>query len=115
MTKRPPKPTDRPSSHRYKSRKAHKTPGETPELTLRKLILLRPTEEDREASWTEIREHGPRASAIVSSAFTEDAVRYAVLTKLVTHLIDSDLENLLDQRGPMGTFFSSIELGYALG
>lgn len=112
MAKRPPKPSDRPSAPRFKKRKDRGHPAEP---TLRDLILQRPTDAERQASWDETQKHGPRATAIVASAFTEDALRYALYTKFIPQLVESDVKRLIDQRGPMGSFYASIELGYALG
>jgi hypothetical protein len=113
VAKKPLKPTDRPSSPRFK--KKGKGAIQQEDVTLRTLIRQRPTEAEWKASWSEIREQGPRSSGVVSAAFTEDALRHAVLTRLIPQLEPREIDRPLEPPGPLSSFYQMIEIGYALG
>jgi hypothetical protein len=72
--------------------------------------------DDFSAVWKEIEEHPPRASAIISAAFVEDALRWAIEGYLVDGLSEEERRALFETEGaPLWSFHSKILLGHAIG
>lgn len=114
MADKPSKPADRPASPRFKQRKKSATATSEQVPTLRALTRMRPSHQEWDDSWKEMREGTARSAAIIASAFTEDALRFAILDRCVL-LEPPDIDRLLEPPGPMSSFYGKIELGFALG
>lgn len=106
---KPPKPLDRPPSPRFKKRS--KSGRYTPSLSVTK---SRPTTEESEAAWKEIREASPRAAAILAVAYIESVIRFVIASRFVP-LTDDELSPLYNSSGPLSSFLQAVELGFALG
>lgn len=114
MPERPPKPpapTDRPLSPRFKQRGKKNNPSER---TLTDLIRVHPSPEESDKAWNEIRSGTARAAAIVSDAFVQDTLVFALTQRFLIRP-PLTLERLLDPPGVLSSFYSAIDLGLALG
>jgi hypothetical protein len=112
-TKHPPKPhkpSDRPSSPRFKKRS--KSPrNHAPSFQITK---TRPTTEESQAAWKEIRTASPRAAAILAVTYVESVLRFAITARCI-YLSDDELKPLYSASGPLSSFSQATELGFALG
>jgi hypothetical protein len=64
----------------------------------------------------EIRDHPPRAAAIVAAALLEDSLRWSMESYLTDSLTEGDLHGLFsDETAPLASFHGKIVMGYALG
>lgn len=108
---KPPKPPDRPPSPRFKRRTETSRRAKTPSL---KVTKSRPTSEESEAAWKEIREASPRAAAILAATYVESLIRFAIESRFVA-LTDDERKPLHSASGPLSSFSQAVELGFALG
>jgi len=82
--------------------------------SLTKLKRERPAPEEWRLARNEISQGGDRSAAILAAAFTEDTLRFSISQRF-WDINDKDFEGLCSAHGPLGSFWSMIELGYALG
>lgn len=107
---KPPKPLDRPPSPRFKTR-SKSSQRQAPSFEVTK---TRPTTEESEAAWKEIREASPRAAAILAVTYVQSAIRFAIQARFVP-LSDDELKSLEKPGAPLSSFSQAIDLGFALG
>jgi hypothetical protein len=110
---KPPKPTDRPSSPRHKTRAKSSRRPKTPSLGV---LKSQPTTEESMSAWKEIRETpSPRAAAIIAVAYLESVLRFVIASRFV-FLTNDELNTTLHKMGgPLNSFSQATELGFALG
>jgi len=114
MPKRPPKPPDRELAPRVKGKKSAAVVDPV-EPSLTDLIRENPTQEELKLAYDEIdKQKSHRAAAILAAAFVEDAIRHALKAKFVP-LANTEYEDVFGVGGPVSSFSSAINLGYALG
>jgi hypothetical protein len=111
MTKRPPKPPDRPAAPRFKGKKNPSAPRPP---ALRDLIRREPTTEEWRIAWDEVKADPPRAAAIVATAHVQSSVIFA-LRRRFWEEPPFDINKYLEPPGPLSSFYGCIELGFALG
>jgi Mannitol repressor len=104
---KPPKPTDREASPRFKKR------GNTNEEH-RALFDGPPSPAEFEAITKEIDSASDRSSAILAVNYVHNVLRFMIVTKFIK-LSAAHIEKLYDQGGPLNTFSQCIELAYAIG
>jgi hypothetical protein len=110
--RKPPRPADRPSSPRFKSRKGKtKTLGYPP---IRDLIRAAPSLEEANKAWEEIRTGTPRAAATVAASIVHNAISWALRMRCWEEP-PFKFDELLDPPGPLSSFYSCIDMAFALG
>jgi hypothetical protein len=100
MIERPPKPTDRPPSPRFKKRTKSSHRLKPPSL---EIARSGPTIEESEAAWKEIREASPRASAILAVTYVESVLRVTIASRFVP-LYEDELKTLYNFGGPLNSY-----------
>lgn len=81
--------------------------------SLKKLMRRLPQPEDFEKALNELDTESPRAAAVLAATWLEDILRLALLYKMRT-LSDEDEDRLFLGTGPLSSFSTKIQLGYAL-
>ncbi|HEX4407959.1 MAG TPA: hypothetical protein VH206_04210 [Xanthobacteraceae bacterium] len=85
------------------------------ERSLNELIREAPTQPELNLAYSEIDNQGShRAAAILAAAFVEDALRFVFKAKFRA-LRNKEYEEIFGGNGPLSSFSSAINLGYALG
>jgi DNA-binding MltR family transcriptional regulator len=113
MAQKPKKPSDRPASPRFKSRK-NPAAQEPKEISLRRLTRLPPEGRELSQVWDEINKQHHRAAAIMAGAMVESALE-GLLDRLFVELSDDEYQTLFDYPGSLSSFGSKIMVGYAAG
>ena len=122
MAKKPPKPTDRPSSPRYKDRKKRTSEPislldaiyPTKSTTLSALFREEMSDDDGINTKSPLHLITDRSLALITAAGIERALERAI----ITHLPKLDVytfRKLASSEGPLSSLFAKIHLGFALG
>lgn len=80
----------------------------------RKYWKARPSGDELDKVFKEMRGESPRAAVLVGSAMLEDVLR-GVIAFRCTHLTQTEKAELLDGVGPISTFSAKIKAAYAFG
>ncbi len=121
MAKKPPKPSDLPSSPRFKKRKPPKTidlleaiypTGES--ATLSALVREAMTDDDAINPKSPLHLITDRSFAIITSAWAERALERAIISYF-PKLDACTFKKLTSSEGPLSSFFVKIHLGFAFG
>ncbi len=113
MPLKPPTPSGRKKSPRFKGEKDER-PVTQKGVTLRDLIRGMPEKDDFEAIEKEVEDASDRSAAIVVAAVIDRYLEWAILEAL-DRKDDKTRRNLTSNGGALDGFFSKIHLAYAMG
>jgi hypothetical protein len=113
MAKKPPKPTDRPSSPR-----TGKKAGKVRKRTIHDLSRIGPADlNELEQIWDEFDKGPHRVAALLATAFVENALEYAIAQRFsqISNTRPEEFESLFRYPQCLSSLGAKIDIGYAIG
>lgn len=107
MTRRPPKPEEKEPSSRFKNRSKLSSVGKDD-------AWRSATPEEFDEILAELSNGSDRSAAILSAAYVEMSLRFAVFSRFVK-MGPQEARKLASQSGPLSSFSQTIDVGFAVG